>query len=90
MRDLGHMDFGRVIVYGSASGEAGLLDTKVLYPKGASVHGLWLTCLSRSQAVMEPALHLLGYGDWTGPGSATLIGVGRTAKAAVAALALDS
>jgi len=30
-----------------------------------------------------PGLHLLGYGDWTGPGSATLIGVGRTARAAV-------
>ncbi|MEW1602261.1 ArsO family NAD(P)H-dependent flavin-containing monooxygenase [Streptomyces sp. NPDC093808] len=28
----------------------------------------------------EPRLHLLGYGDWTGPASATLIGVGRTAR----------
>jgi len=27
----------------------------VLYPKGASVHGLWLTYLSRNRAVMEPA-----------------------------------
>ena len=33
-----------------------------------------------------PGLYLLGYGDWTGPGSATLIGVGPTAKDAVAAL----
>ncbi|GAA2093146.1 ArsO family NAD(P)H-dependent flavin-containing monooxygenase [Microlunatus panaciterrae] len=32
----------------------------------------------------EPRLHLLGYGDWTGPASATLVGVGRTARAAVA------
>lgn len=32
----------------------------------------------------EPRLHLLGYGDWTGPASATLIGVGRTAREAVA------
>lgn len=31
----------------------------------------------------EPRLHLLGYGDWTGPASATLIGVGRTARAAI-------
>jgi putative flavoprotein involved in K+ transport len=31
----------------------------------------------------EPRLHLLGYGDWTGPASATLIGVGRTAREAV-------
>ncbi|WP_328828834.1 ArsO family NAD(P)H-dependent flavin-containing monooxygenase [Streptomyces sp. NBC_00252] len=28
----------------------------------------------------EPRLHLLGYGDWTGPASATLIGVGRPAR----------
>ncbi|MCG8917715.1 ArsO family NAD(P)H-dependent flavin-containing monooxygenase [Actinokineospora sp. PR83] len=32
----------------------------------------------------EPRLHLLGYGDWTGPASATLIGVGRTARDAAA------
>ena len=31
----------------------------------------------------EPRLHLLGYGDWTGFASATLIGTGRTAKDAV-------
>ena len=48
-------DFGRVIVYGSATGEAALLDTKLLYPKGASVHGLWLTYLSQNRTVMEPA-----------------------------------
>lgn len=33
-----------------------------------------------TQAVGEPRLHLLGYGDWTGPASATLIGVGRPAR----------
>ncbi|MEV4216783.1 ArsO family NAD(P)H-dependent flavin-containing monooxygenase [Nonomuraea sp. NPDC049725] len=32
----------------------------------------------------EPRLHLLGYGDWTGPASATLIGAGRTARQLVA------
>ncbi|OXM74989.1 MULTISPECIES: ArsO family NAD(P)H-dependent flavin-containing monooxygenase [Amycolatopsis] len=37
-----------------------------------------------TRAVAEPRLHLLGYGDWTGPASATLIGVGPTARAAVA------
>ena len=36
-----------------------------------------------TRAVLEPRVHLLGYGDWTGPGSATLIGVGRTAREAV-------
>ncbi|WP_149551772.1 ArsO family NAD(P)H-dependent flavin-containing monooxygenase [Streptomyces marokkonensis] len=35
-----------------------------------------------TEAVGEPRLHLLGYGDWTGPASATLIGVGRPAREA--------
>lgn len=39
-------------------------------------------------ATGEPRLHLLGYGGWTGPASATLIGVGPTAKATVAKIAL--
>ncbi|MBT3155192.1 NAD(P)/FAD-dependent oxidoreductase [Streptomyces sp. CHD11] len=33
-----------------------------------------------TRAPGEPRLHLLGYGDWTGPASATLIGVGRPAR----------
>ncbi|MEV2255981.1 ArsO family NAD(P)H-dependent flavin-containing monooxygenase [Streptomyces sp. NPDC050147] len=33
-----------------------------------------------TRAVGEPRVHLLGYGDWIGPASATLIGVGRTAR----------
>ncbi|MEU3460742.1 ArsO family NAD(P)H-dependent flavin-containing monooxygenase [Streptomyces sp. NPDC006733] len=33
-----------------------------------------------TRAIDEPRLHLLGYGDWTGPASATLIGVGRPAR----------
>ncbi|WP_410575547.1 ArsO family NAD(P)H-dependent flavin-containing monooxygenase [Amycolatopsis sp. cmx-4-61] len=37
-----------------------------------------------TRALDVPGLHLVGYGDWTGPASATLIGVGRTARAAVA------
>lgn len=42
-----------------------------------------------TRAVGEPRLHLLGYGNWTGPASATLIGVGPTTKAAVAHLARE-
>jgi putative flavoprotein involved in K+ transport len=34
-------------------------------------------------AAAHPRLYLLGYGDWTGYASATLIGVGRAAKAVV-------
>lgn len=33
-----------------------------------------------------PGLYLVGYGDWTGPGSATLVGVGRSARDTVAAV----
>jgi putative flavoprotein involved in K+ transport len=39
-----------------------------------------------TQSVDEPRLHLLGYGDWTGPASATLIGVGRPAREAARAI----
>jgi putative flavoprotein involved in K+ transport len=42
-----------------------------------------------TRAVDEPRLHLVGYGDWTGPASATLIGVGRTAREAVREIAAD-
>ncbi|MFB9776543.1 ArsO family NAD(P)H-dependent flavin-containing monooxygenase [Brevibacterium otitidis] len=34
-----------------------------------------------------PGLYFVGYGDWTGPGSATLVGVGSPAKATVGAIA---
>ncbi|MFE7750725.1 ArsO family NAD(P)H-dependent flavin-containing monooxygenase [Streptomyces sp. NPDC057428] len=40
-----------------------------------------------TQAVDDPRVHLLGYGDWTGPASATLIGVGRPAREAAADIA---
>ncbi|MEV5576353.1 ArsO family NAD(P)H-dependent flavin-containing monooxygenase [Spirillospora sp. NPDC052269] len=39
-----------------------------------------------TRALAEPRLHLLGYGDWTGPGSATLIGAARTARDCVRAI----
>lgn len=37
-----------------------------------------------TQSAAEPRLFLVGYGDWTGPASATLIGVGRSARDTVA------
>ncbi|WP_030271035.1 ArsO family NAD(P)H-dependent flavin-containing monooxygenase [Streptomyces sp. NRRL B-24484] len=37
-----------------------------------------------TRALADERIRLLGYGDWTGPASATLIGVGRTARQAVA------
>jgi len=59
-------DFGRVIVYGSATGQKAELDTRLLYAKGASVHGLWLTYLSANRALMQPAWQQLS--AWTGRG----------------------
>jgi NADPH2:quinone reductase len=48
-------DFGRVIVYGTATGQRSELDARALYAKGASVHGLWLTYLSVKQDLMAEA-----------------------------------
>ncbi len=42
-----------------------------------------------TQAIKQPRLHLIGYGDWTGPASATLIGAGRTARDLVRDLSID-
>src|SRR3954463_2733221 len=48
-------DFGRVIVYGTATGQRAQLDPGVLYAKAASVHGLWLTYLSQKPDLMRQA-----------------------------------
>jgi len=59
-------DFGRVIVYGSATGKKSELDTRLLYAKGASVHGLWLTYLSANRELMHQAWKQLSI--WTSQG----------------------
>src|SRR4030088_3046994 len=48
-------DFGRVIVYGNATGRKPELDTRLLYAKSGIVQGLWLTYLSQKREIMEPA-----------------------------------
>lgn len=40
-----------------------------------------------TRSVAEPRLWLVGYGEWTGFASATLVGVGRSARATVAEIA---
>ena len=42
--------------------------------------------VKQGQSIKEPRLWLFGYGDWASPGSATLIGVGRSARENVPAL----
>ncbi len=59
-------DFGRVIVYGSATGQRADLDTRMLYAKGASVHGLWLTYLSQHRELMQQAWKQIS--AWTSAG----------------------
>ena len=59
-------EFGRVIVYGLATGAKPQLDTRVLYAKGASVHGLWLTYLSQNRALMDSAWKQLS--EWVNAG----------------------
>ena len=56
-------DFGRVIVYGAATGQPAHLDARILYAKGASVHGLWLTYLSAKTELMNQAWKQLS--AWT-------------------------
>jgi NADPH2:quinone reductase len=46
---------GRVITYGSATGERASLDPRILYEKQTSVHGLWLAKMSQRPELMEPA-----------------------------------
>jgi NADPH:quinone reductase len=59
-------EFGRVIVYGAATGERPVVDTRVLYAKGASIHGLWLTYLSGNRELMEAAWKQLS--EWVREG----------------------
>src|SRR6266576_43601 len=59
-------DFGRVIIYGSATGRDAQLDTRALYAKGGSVHGLWLTYLSAKRDLMDQAWKQLS--AWTSQG----------------------
>jgi NADPH2:quinone reductase len=58
--------FGRVITYGAATGEIPQLDTRLLYAKGASVHGLWLSVLSANRPLMDAAWKQLS--EWLAAG----------------------
>jgi NADPH:quinone reductase len=59
-------DFGRVITYGAATGEKAVLDPRILYNKGTSIHGLWLTQLSRNAELMASAWQQLS--QWASQG----------------------
>src|SRR5579863_4601979 len=59
-------DFGKVIQYGTATGQKSELDTRLLYAKGTSVHGLWLSQLSANRELMNEAWRQLS--AWTAQG----------------------
>jgi NADPH2:quinone reductase len=46
---------GRVITYGSATGERPAFDPRILYERQTSVHGLWLSKISHHPEIMQPA-----------------------------------
>ena len=46
---------GRIIVYGTATGQQHQVDFRALYAKNAAMHGLWLSPLSMHQEFMAPA-----------------------------------
>jgi len=48
-------DFGRVILYGTATGQQPKFDTRSMYAKASSAHGLWLSRLSLKENIMRPA-----------------------------------
>jgi len=48
-------DFGKVIQYGTATGQAPKIDLRAMYAKSASLQGLWLTYLAQKPQIMGPA-----------------------------------
>jgi NADPH2:quinone reductase len=49
-------DNGRIILFGSASGQPARFDFNALYSRGLSAHGLWLSKLSANHALIRQAL----------------------------------
>jgi NADPH2:quinone reductase len=49
-------EFGRVILFGNATGEPARFNTSAMYAKGLSAHGLWLSKLSANHALILQAL----------------------------------
>jgi putative flavoprotein involved in K+ transport len=55
-------------------------DLRHLAPLDLSHDATGIPRTNGSRSLDEPRLHFLGYGDWTGAASATIIGAARTAK----------
>ena len=51
--------FGRVIIYGTATGERQKFDVGVMMARGLSAHGLWLTYLARDHELIRNSLRAM-------------------------------
>jgi len=49
-------EFGRIILFGSATGEPAKFDTRAMFTRALSAHGLWLSKLSANHALIRQAL----------------------------------
>lgn len=49
-------EFGRIILFGNATGERPRFNTAAMYDRSLSAHGLWLSRLSANQALIRQAL----------------------------------
>jgi NADPH:quinone reductase len=49
-------DFGRVIIYGTATGERQKFDVGAMMARGLSAHGLWLSFLAEDHTLMDDCL----------------------------------
>jgi NADPH2:quinone reductase len=49
-------EFGRVILFGNATGQPAKFNTSAMYARGLSAHGLWLSRLSLNHALTRQAL----------------------------------
>lgn len=51
--------FGRVIIYGTATGERHKFDTGAMMAKSLSAHGLWLSVLAKDHDLIMSAMHAM-------------------------------
>jgi len=51
--------FGRVIIYGTATGERQKFDVGAMMGKSLSAHGLWLTVLSKDHELINSSLNVM-------------------------------
>jgi len=51
--------FGRVIIYGTATGQRHQFDTGIMMARSLSAHGLWLSVLAKNRALIDRSLRAM-------------------------------